>query len=47
MKGLIILLLTFSIVVMLVFLGWCIAEIYHALDNDCDDETKFYNEEDW
>ena len=46
MKGLILLLLIFIIGVMLIFFGWCIAEIYHALDNDCDDETNMFREED-
>ena len=44
MKGLIII---FALGVMLVFFGWCIAAIYHALDNDCDDETNMFYEEDW
>lgn len=47
MKGLIILLLIFVLAVMLGFFGWCIAEMFHALDNDCDDETNMFYEEDW
>jgi len=48
MKGLILLLLIFALANMLVFFGWCIAEMFHALDNDCDDEPNiFYDEEEY
>ena len=48
MKGLIILLLIFALAIMSVFLGLCIAAMYHAIDNDCDDEPNiFYDEEEY
>ena len=47
MKGLILLLLIFALAIMLGFLGWCIAEMFHAMNND-DEETNmyYYDEED-
>lgn len=48
MKELIILLLIFVLCVMLGFFGWCIAEMFHAMNND-DGERKmyYYDEEEY
>ena len=45
MKGLIILLLIFAIVAMLVFFGWCIAEMFHAINKDDEQRNMYYYDE--
>lgn len=42
MKGLILLLLIFALAIMLGFFGWCIAEMFHAMNNDDEERNMYY-----